>query len=203
MYPGPSGYMNPIIFVFGGIFQIIAAIIELYREDVFHGTVFGSIGCFWIGVSQGCLNPFYMCGFGFLTTGFMIIALRKNIGSVLLFAAATLALFLIGVGLGVNDETILFAGLWTFVIGGILGVYAAIGMLIHETYGILIPFLAPMPEWFPLCCFIPRARKSTKVTSIFGLRFTPSERAYYGAGSPDSSLASADALPYANPAGTV
>lgn len=55
----------------------------------------------------------------------------------------------------------------------------AFGVLIHESYGILIPGAAQLPVWFPFCCFTPRVAKPNKVTSIFGLKFTPSEQAYY------------------------
>ena len=65
---------------------------------------------------------------------------------------------------------------------GCICIYAAFGTLLHEAYKVLLPMLAPMPEWFPLCCY-SHPRKQFKVRSIWGLRFTPSENAYY-TGSP-------------------
>eukprot|EP00906_Rhabdomonas_costata_P012453 RCo017882 len=102
LYPKASGNMVPMAYIFGGVFLLIAAIIEIYREDVFHGTVFGSYGCFWLAVANGAGGSIYFCGWGLLTCGFLVIALRKNIGSILLFASAANALFLLAAGVGLS-----------------------------------------------------------------------------------------------------
>jgi succinate-acetate transporter protein len=199
LYPVPGGVMLPLAFVFGGIVQLIAGIIELYREDVFHGTVFASYGCFWIAVANGSGSIIYFCGWGVLTFGFWIISLRKNIGSVLLFTSLVPAFFLIASGEGTHppQPDVLNAGRWTAFVTGCIAIYLGFGTLIHESYKILLPGMAPMPEWFPICCWA-RAQRKPKVRSIWGLRFTPSEQAYYG-GSPRPSLGSYPGTPVPPP----
>ena len=116
LYPGPvSGNMIPLCFVMGGVMLCIAGVIEIYREDVFHGTVFGSFGTFWLAIALGCGSIIYFCGWGCLAFGYLIIALRKNIGSVLLFSSLVLALMLIAAGVGAQPTggDVFRAGCWT------------------------------------------------------------------------------------------
>ena len=116
LYPGsPSGVMLPLAYVFGGIIQAVAGLIEIYREDVFHGTVFACYGCFWIAVANGSGSIIYFCAWGILTWGFWIISLRHHICSVLLFTSLVPAFFLIASGAGTNppNKDVLNAGHWT------------------------------------------------------------------------------------------
>jgi len=201
LYPGAAGLMVPLAYIFGGIVQLIAGIIELYREDVFHGTVFASYGCFWIAVANGCGSIIFFSGWGILTAGFWLISLRKNIGSVILFTSLVPAFFLIASGGFTHppQPDVINAGRWTAFVTGCIAIYLGFGTLIHEAYKILLPGMAPMPAWFPLCC-VPIAPRKAKVTSVFGLRFTPSEQAYYG-GSPMGSYPGTPASSLPPPAG--
>eukprot|EP00906_Rhabdomonas_costata_P010927 RCo015376 len=196
LYPIPGGVMLPLAYVFGGIVQLIAGIIELYREDVFHGTVFASYGAFWICVANGAGSIIFFCGWGILTFCFWIISLRKNIGSVILFTSLVPAFFLIASG-GFTTPTspdVINAGRWTAFVTGCIAMYLGFGTLIHEAYKILLPGMAPMPAWFPICCIRRPPRQQVKAKSIFGLRFTPSEQAYYG-GSPAGSYPGSPTTP--------
>ena len=78
---------------------------------------------------------------------------------------------------------------------GCIALYLGFGTLIHEAYKILLPGMAPMPEWFPLCCMVRPNPQRFKVRSIFGLRFTPSEQAYYAGSQPGSMPGSAPGTP--------
>ena len=115
LYPTPAGIMLPLAYIFGGITQLIAGIIEIYREDCFHGTVFASYGCFWIATANGCGSIIYFTGWGMLTAGFWVISLRKNIGSVILFTSLVPAFFLIASGGFTNppQPDVINAGRWT------------------------------------------------------------------------------------------
>ena len=106
--------MTPLALVFGGIIQLVAGLVEIYREDCFHGTVFASYGCFWIAVAYGSGGIIFLCAWGILTWLFWIISLRKNIGSVILFTSLVPAFFLIASGEHTTpeQEDVWKAGRW-------------------------------------------------------------------------------------------
>jgi len=55
--PAGAGIVIPVAFFFGGLIQIIVAIMEISRGNLFGAVVFGSYGPFW--VIYGALESLY------------------------------------------------------------------------------------------------------------------------------------------------
>ncbi|KAJ9518848.1 hypothetical protein QJQ45_026107 [Haematococcus lacustris] len=117
----------------GGIGQLIAGILELIRGATFAGTTFASYGCFWLGrflwlllevnrsvpaVADVALtgDTLWCCLWGFLTFCYFIIALRKNMGLVVIFATLWIAFFLLAGG-NYNPRCRVAAGYMGFING--------------------------------------------------------------------------------------
>ncbi|KAL6748095.1 GPR1/FUN34/yaaH family-domain-containing protein [Haematococcus lacustris] len=143
----------------GGIGQLIAGILELIRGATFAGTTFASYGCFWLGrflwlllevnrsvpaVADVALtgDTLWCCLWGFLTFCYFIIALRKNMGLVVIFATLWIAFFLLAGG-NYNPRCRVAAGYMGFI-NGLACIYGALGLLFQEEMGWTFPGMRPV-----------------------------------------------------------
>ena len=156
------GIIIPTAFLFGGIVQIIAAIIEVARGSTFGAVAFGSYGPFWIIV--GLYLQFYAktvapasvgTAFALFLWMFAIISLYLFIASLKTDVVLAIILFLLVVpfvplalGQGMNSTSLTEAGGWATIIFAVLGFYHAASGTIASTWGrVLLPVgpLTPKP----------------------------------------------------------
>ena len=139
--------LKPLKWAMGGTIQLVSGFVELYREDLFHGTVFASYGCFWIAASQGAGCQAYFHAWGVLSTAFTIVALRHSYAGAVLLAGVAITLFLLGAGSSdPANPHVLKAGGWVGFWMGVLAGYCAFAPIIKETYGITLPGITQLHE---------------------------------------------------------
>ena len=137
LYPADTGQVAGLMAILGGYVQIIAGVIEIYREDAFHGTVFCAYGCFWVAMSQGAGSVIYFCTWGFVTIVFTLISLRSKPAVIVLFGGVAIALFLLAFGL--KNPPMSRGGHWLGFWMGVLAIYCGFGPIFKETYGWVLP----------------------------------------------------------------
>ena len=135
-------------FALGGAAQIIAGIIEFFKNNTFGATAFTAYGFFWWSLIVIWINPFekieaadlasmgwYLLLWGVFTLLMFIGTLRLNRGLQVVFLTLTILFFLLAIG----D----FSGLkWISRIAGVIGiicgasaVYCSLAQVINEVYG--------------------------------------------------------------------
>lgn len=144
---GDSAVVLPAAFFFGGTIQIIVAILEILRGNLFGAVVFGSYGPFWViygalltwktyssGLTSGGVALF-LSMFAVLTFYFFIASFRTDAVLVGVFGLIFLGLVLLAIGAGGNTENVTKAGGWVTLAFAVLAWYHAAGDVIAATFG--------------------------------------------------------------------
>ena len=140
----------PLIFgfVWGGLAQVIAGIIDGKRGDTFGLTAFTSYGVFWIGLAlylllnmtgtlsgvdaHGVAYAFVMWG---VFTGLMTIGtLKISVAHLFIFASLTILFFLLAAHFFSTGFSVKIAG-WEGIICGASAVYTGAAVVLNEKYG--------------------------------------------------------------------
>jgi succinate-acetate transporter protein len=139
----------PVAFFFGGLIQIIVAILEVMRGNVFGAVVFGTYGPFWVifaaletwyaakipaGDAKSALALF-LAMFAVVTFYFVIASLRTDAVLVAVFALIFAGLVLLSIGNGLPNVTLTKAGGWVTLAFAVLAWYHAAGDVIAYTFG--------------------------------------------------------------------
>jgi hypothetical protein len=139
----------PVALFFGGFIQIVVAILEIVRGNLFGAVVFGTYGPFWVifGVLQtlyltaipaDALNSalaLFLAMFAVLTFYFVIASLRTDIVLVAVLALIFVGLVLLSVGAGAGVSEATKAGGWVTLAFAVLAWYHAAGDVIASTFG--------------------------------------------------------------------
>jgi hypothetical protein len=146
---GGAAIVIPVAFFFGGLIQIIVAVLEVARGNVFGAVVFGTYGPFWViygfiaqhyaGVlapaSVGSAIALFLAMFAVLTFYFFIASLKTDVILVLVFALIFIGLVLLAIGSGTGHIVWTKAGGWVTLAFAVLAWYHAAGDVIAHTFG--------------------------------------------------------------------
>jgi succinate-acetate transporter protein len=146
---------------YGGLCQLLVAILELFKGSTFPFAVFGSYGAFWLGWGLVHLenkktdivftNDYqdgktaFLIQWGFLTFCFWIVALRKNICLITVLGLLSLTFFLLAAENHSGSENAKkAAGAFGFLTG-LAAWYTALAEIINEEWGHhILPGLKPL-----------------------------------------------------------
>ncbi len=148
----------PAAFFFGGLVQIIVAIMEFTRGNLFAGAVFGTYGPFW--VILGAFNTLYAAGvpavqlndatslflavFAVISFYLAIASLRTDLVLTVIIWLIFVGLVVLSIGAGANSVDITEAGGWIVLVFAVLAWYHAAGDIIESTFGRkILPFGPP------------------------------------------------------------
>ncbi len=148
----------PVALFFGGLMQIIVAVLEVFRGNVFGAVVFGTYGPFW--VIYGVLLTLYITAippaavrsalalflamFAVLTFFFFVASLRTDMVLLAVFALIFIGLVLLSVGAGTATPDITKAGGWVTLAFAVLAWYHAAGDVIGYTFGRVVLPVGPL-----------------------------------------------------------
>lgn len=143
----------PMAFIFGGIVQLVVAVLEVLRRNEFGAVVFGTFGPFWmiygaIENSYGAkvaakggasaLNGglvIFLAMFTVLAVFFTIAALRTDRVLVAVLALVVVALVLLMLGVGGGNAGMVQASGYVTLLFAVLGWYHGAGGVIAGTFG--------------------------------------------------------------------
>jgi uncharacterized protein len=148
----------PAAFFFGGLVQIIVAIMEFTRGNLFAGAVFGTYGPFWVIV--GAFDTLYAAGvpavqlndanslllavFAVITFYLAIASLRTDLVLTVIIWLIFAGLVVLSIGAGANNVDITEGGGWIVLVFAVLAWYHAAGDIIESTFGRkVLPFGPP------------------------------------------------------------
>jgi hypothetical protein len=146
----------PVAFFFGGLIQIIVAILEIARGNLFGAVVFGSYGPFWViyaalstlyatSIPAAQINSaiaLFLAMWAVLSFIFGVASLRTDGVLVVIIWLIFAGLVLLAIGIGGGHETITKAGGWVTLAFAVLAWYHAAGDIIADTFGRTI-----LPVW--------------------------------------------------------
>jgi len=169
--PAGAALVIPVALIFGGGIQIIAAIFQLLRGNVFGAAVFGSFGPFWIiyalisntyagkvasaataaktdvAAAEASAVTIFLAMFTVLAVIFTIAALRTDAVLVTVLALVTAALVLLALGhTGGGHESLIHASGWITLVFGVLGWYHGASHLIEFTFKRSVLPLFPLSD---------------------------------------------------------
>ena len=148
----------PAAFFFGGLVQIIVAIMEFSRGNLFAGAVFGTYGPFWVivgafdtlyassvpAVQANDANSLLLAVFAVITFYLAIASLRTDLVLTVIIWLIFVGLVVLSVGAGANNIDITEAGGWIVLAFAVLAWYHAAGDIIESTFGRkILPFGPP------------------------------------------------------------
>lgn len=138
-------------FALGGAAQIIAGIMEFFKNNTFGATAFTAYGFFWWSLIAIWINPFesinaaddISMGFYLLLwaifTAFMFIAILKlNMGLQVVFLSLTVLFLLLALGDFTGMHKITVLGGWVGIFCGLSAIYNAVAQVINNEYGKVI-----------------------------------------------------------------
>lgn len=139
----------PVAFFFGGLMQILVAILEILSGNPFGATVFGSYGPFWVilgaidvwfardipASAMGSAMAVFLAMWAVISFYFTIASLRTNRVLTVILALITIALILLSLGSGLPSVLMTRIGGWVTLVFATLGWYYAFAHLLQFTYG--------------------------------------------------------------------
>ncbi len=139
----------PVAFFFGGLMQILVAILEILSGNPFGATVFGSYGPFWVilgainlwfardipASAMGSATAVFLAMWAVISFYFAIASLRTNRVLTVILGLITIALILLSLGAGLPSVSLTRLGGWVTLGFATLGWYYASAHLMQFTYG--------------------------------------------------------------------
>lgn len=149
----------PAAFFFGGLVQIIVAVLEISRGNLFGAAVFGTYGPFWVifgafetlyltNVPAAHLNSatsLFLAVFAVVTFYLAIASLRTDLVLATILWLIFVGLVLLSIGAGASQGDITKAGGWVVLAFAVLAWYHAAGDVIASTFGRKILPVGPPP----------------------------------------------------------
>ena len=155
--PNGAAMVIPVAFVFGGVVQLIVAVLEVFRGNVFGAAVFGTFGPFWIiygmientytgkvataagatGATAAVTSGLtvFLAMFAVLTFFFLIASLRTDTVLVAVVALLLLALILLMLGVHGGNSGLVHSSGYVTLAFAILGWYHGAADVIGHTFG--------------------------------------------------------------------
>jgi len=143
---------------YGGISQVIAAIMEFKKNNTFGLTAFGSFGLFWFTLAFLIIMPAmgwgnapetpamvaYLVMWGIFTGVMFIGTLRLNRALQVVFASLTILFFLLAIGDGTGSVVVTRIAGIEGIFCGLSAVYAALAQVLNSVYGKTVLSLGPV-----------------------------------------------------------
>jgi len=157
--PGGVLIVLPTAFFFGGFVQIVVAILEFSRGNLFTGAVFGTYGPFWVifgafqtlyassvpAANLGSATSLLLAVFAVVSVYLGIAALREDLLIAAIIWLIFLSLLILSIGAGATSSGTTKAGGWIVLIFAVLLWYRAAGDIIESTFGRkILPFGEPL-----------------------------------------------------------
>ena len=148
----------PAAFFFGGLVQIIVAIMEFSRGSLFAGAVFGTYGPFWVifgafetlyaasvpAAQLSSATSLFLAVFAVVTFYLAIASLRTDLVLTVIIWLIFVGLVLLSIGAGASSSGLTKAGGWVVLVFAVLAWYHAAGDIIESTFGRkILPFGPP------------------------------------------------------------
>jgi succinate-acetate transporter protein len=148
----------PAAFFFGGLVQIIVAIMEFSRGNLFAGAVFGTYGPFWVilgafdtlyatsvpAAQLSSATGLFLAVFAVITFYLAIASLRTDLVLTTIIWLIFVGLVLLSIGAWNNAANVTKAGGWVVLVFAVLAWYHAAGDIIESTFGRkVLPFGPP------------------------------------------------------------
>lgn len=149
------GVVLPIALLFGGLVQLMVAVLEVFRKNIFGACVFGTYGPFWIiyglyveffasSVSKADAGPaaaLFLAMFAVMTFFFVVASFATDWMLVAVFSLIDVALILLAIGAGEANATLTHIGGYVTIAFAVLAWYHALGGIVEGTFGRnLLPF---------------------------------------------------------------
>jgi succinate-acetate transporter protein len=184
--PGLAAAVLPTAFLFGGVIQLVAGIVEFPQGGTFGGTAFCSFAAFWMSyaVYSRFIEPTLPPDQAHFATGlfalpwailafYLTIATLRTSGVLLaLFTSATTTLTLLTIAELRDSTPVLRAGGATGLVTAALALYGSFAGLINSTWGRHVVPTFPDPGK-RLAHLGHRRARPTSLTSAAGERETP------------------------------
>ena len=135
-------------FALGGAAQIIAGIMEFYKNNTFGATAFTAYGFFWWSLILIWMNPFegiapadltsmgwYLLLWGVFTLLMFVGTLKLNRGLQVVFLSLSALFFLLAAGDFTANTAITRIGGLVGVFCGASAIYCSLAQVINEVYG--------------------------------------------------------------------
>jgi len=148
----------PAAFFFGGLVQIIVAVLEFSRGNMFGGAVFGTYGPFWVifgafetlyaasvpAAQLSSATSLFLAVFAVVTLYLAVASLRTDLVLTVILWLIFAGLVLLSIGAGASSSGVTKAGGWVVLIFAVLAWYHAAGDIIESTFGRkVLPFGRP------------------------------------------------------------
>lgn len=142
------GVVLPLALIFGGLVQLLVAILEVFRKNTFGMCVFGTYGPFWIIYALfvrtyvstvakpevGVAVALFLAMFAVMTFFFVIASFGTDWVLVTVFTLIDAALILLAIGAGEANATLTHVGGYITIAFAVLAWYHALGGLIQGTF---------------------------------------------------------------------
>ncbi|MCL5974059.1 MAG: acetate uptake transporter [Ferrimicrobium sp.] len=152
------GIILPTAFIFGGLVQVIVAVIEVSRGSTFGAVAFGTYGPFWIilglylqfyaktvsPASAGTTLALFLWMFAIISLYLFIASLKTDVVLAIILFLLVVTFVLLALGAGMNSTGLTETGGWTTIIFAILGFYHAASGTISSTWGRVLLPLGPL-----------------------------------------------------------
>jgi succinate-acetate transporter protein len=152
-----------VALIFGGIMQIIVAVLEFWNGNTFTNAVFGVFGSFWLcfaafelwfapmiaKTNPAAIGPavvLFLGVFAVLTFIFFLASLKTDTVLIIVFALVFIVLVLLACSTATGNASLGVLAGWLTIIFAILGWYHAAAGLIASTWGKDILPLGPIKK---------------------------------------------------------
>jgi hypothetical protein len=138
-----------VAFMFGGLAQFIAGIIQMRMGNTFGGVLFCGFGAFWLSLFAfaeffakdvpltqiGHAQGLFLYAFGIFAAIMLLASFRTNVVVVTALLLLVAALFLIGAGNYTASSGLVKSGGWVALVLAALAFYLALAELCEASYG--------------------------------------------------------------------
>lgn len=134
---------------YGGIAQVIAAIMEFKKNNIFGATAFGSFGLFWFTLAFLLIMPAmgwgeapetaamvsYLIMWGIFTGVMFIATLKLSRALQVVFASLTILFFLLAISNATGSVVVTRIAGIEGIFCGLSAIYAALAQVLNSVYG--------------------------------------------------------------------
>ena len=134
---------------YGGIAQVIAAIMEFKKDNIFGATAFGSFGLFWFTLAFLLIMPAmgwgeapetaamvsYLIMWGIFTGVMFIATLKLSRALQVVFASLTILFFLLAISNATGSVVVTRIAGIEGILCGLSAIYAALAQVLNSVYG--------------------------------------------------------------------
>ena len=146
---GMSSMILAMAVFYGGFAQVVAAVQEYKKNNVFGATAFASYGLFWLSFVGMLVFPkwmgvdgptttavgWYLLAWGVFTGLMFVATLRINVSLQVVFGSLTILFVLLAISTWTGNTTLGKVAGWEGIFVGLSAMYGAIAQIWNEVYG--------------------------------------------------------------------